>query len=72
LWIAEASSIRVFQRLRAPAEEIAAARVRELARGIERLNLRIADLEDRVGVLLERHGNPVEDLHGAERPSPQP
>ncbi len=39
--------------------------MRQLAADIERLNLRIAQIEDELAELLERHGNPVADLHGA-------
>jgi transposase len=48
-----------------PARELAARLVRELAGDIERLNLRIARIDGEVGALLERHGNPFADLHGA-------
>ena len=39
--------------------------MRELAGDIERLNLRIARIDGEAGALLERHGNPFADLHGA-------
>jgi transposase len=39
--------------------------VHEMAADIERLNLRIAQIEREVADLLEHHGNPVADLHGA-------
>ena len=47
------------------AEQIAARLVREMATDIERLNQRITQLEREVADLLEAHGNPVADLHGA-------
>ena len=47
------------------AEQVAARLVHERAADIERLNLRIAQIEREVADLLERHGNPVADLHGA-------
>ena len=47
------------------AAEVAGRSVRQLAADIERLNLRIAQIEDELAELLERHGNPVADLHGA-------
>lgn len=46
-------------------EQVAARLVQEMAADIERLNLRIAQIEHEVAHLLERHGNPVADLHGA-------
>jgi transposase len=62
---------RVLARLRqiefgpSAAELIAARLVREMAADIVRLNERIAQIEHEVALLLERHGNPVADLHGA-------
>ena len=62
---------KVLARLRAisfgpgPAAQVAAGTVRDLAADIERLNRRIARIEGEVHALLERHGNPVADLHGA-------
>jgi transposase len=47
------------------AEQIAGRCIRELARDIEDLNQRIADLDHEIAELLEQHGNPVADLHGA-------
>jgi transposase len=47
------------------AERIAAATIRQLARDIEDLNGRIAELEAEIAALLDDHGNPVEDLLGA-------
>jgi transposase len=47
------------------AERIAAATIRQLARDIENLNARIAELEAEIATLLEQHGNPVADLLGA-------
>lgn len=47
------------------AEQTAARCIRELAREIERLNHRIAALEQQLGELLREHGNPVADLPGA-------
>jgi transposase len=47
------------------AERTAAACIRQLARDIEDLNQRIADLETEIAGLLAEHGNPVADLHGA-------
>jgi transposase len=47
------------------AERTAAACIRQLARDIEDLNARIADLETEIATLLEQHGNPVADLLGA-------
>ncbi len=47
------------------AERTAAGLVRELARDIEHLNQRIAELEAQLANLLYDRGNPVEDLCGA-------
>jgi transposase len=47
------------------AERTAAACIRQLARDIEDLNARIADLESEIATLLEQHGNPVAELLGA-------
>ena len=47
------------------AERIAAATIRQLARDIEDLNGRIAELEAEIATLLDEHGNPVADLLGA-------
>jgi transposase len=47
------------------AEQIAGRCIRELARDIEDLNQRITDLRHEIAELLEQHGNPVADLHGA-------
>jgi transposase len=47
------------------AERAAATCVRELAREIERLNARVADLERQLAELLAEHENPVADLPGA-------
>ena len=47
------------------AERIAAAPIRQLARDIEDLNGRIAELEAEIATLLKEHGNPVSDLLGA-------
>jgi transposase len=47
------------------AEQIAGRCIRELARDIEDLNQRITDLDHEIAELLEQHGNPVADLHGA-------
>ena len=47
------------------AERIAARHIRELARDIEDLNHRIAELDAEIAALLDEHGNPVEDLLGA-------
>jgi transposase len=46
-------------------EAIAARCIRELARDIEDLNARIADLDHEIAELLLEHGNPVADLLGA-------
>ncbi len=46
-------------------ERVAARCVRELARDIEDLNRRIAALDTEIKELLEEHGNPLDDLHGA-------
>jgi transposase len=46
-------------------EQIAARCIRELARDIEDLNQRIADLDGEIAALLLEHGNPVADLQGA-------
>jgi transposase len=48
-----------------PAELAAAHCVRELAREVEQLNARIAQLDEELAELLAEHGNPVADLHGA-------
>jgi transposase len=47
------------------AESLAARLIAQMADDIERLNARIAELEGEVAELLERHGNPVQGLHGA-------
>ena len=47
------------------AEQIAGRCIRELARDIEDLNQRIADLDREIAALLEEHGDPMADLHGA-------
>jgi transposase len=47
------------------AERIAASCIRQLARDVEDLNRRIADLEGEIAALLAEHGNPVDDLLGA-------
>jgi transposase len=47
------------------AADAAARCVRELAREIEQLNRRVADLETDLAQLLCEHGNPVADLPGA-------
>ncbi len=47
------------------AEQIAARCIRELARDIDDLSRRIADLDAEIAALLDEHGNPVADLHGA-------
>ena len=46
-------------------EQVAARLVAEMAGDIERLNQRIARIAREVADLLDRHGNPVADLHGA-------
>ena len=46
-------------------ERVAAATIRQLARDIEDLNARIAELEVQIAELLDEHGNPVGDLLGA-------
>lgn len=48
-----------------PAERIAAGLIGQMADDIERLNVRIAEIEREVAGLLDRHGNPVKGLHGA-------
>nr|WP_169542245.1 transposase [Solirubrobacter soli] len=47
------------------ANEAAAHCIRELAREIDQLNIRITALENDLGRLLNEHGNPVADLPGA-------
>ncbi len=47
------------------ADQVAAATIRQLARDIEDLNGRIAELEGQIAELLEKHGNPIDDLLGA-------
>ena len=47
------------------AERIAGRCIRELARDIEDLTQRINELDREIAGLLEQHGNPVADLHGA-------
>ena len=47
------------------AERTAARCIRELARDIEDLNQRIAALDTEIAELLDEHGNPLADLHGA-------
>jgi hypothetical protein len=54
------------------AAEAAARCLRELARDVERLNSRIAALDEQLAALLARYGNPVADLHGAGRRWPPP
>jgi transposase len=44
---------------------LAARLIGQMAEDIERLNGRIAEIEREVAERLERHGNPVEGLHGA-------
>jgi transposase len=62
---------RVLARLRlidfgsGASEGVATRLVREMADDIARLNQRIAQIEHEVADLLEVHGNPVADLHGA-------
>jgi transposase len=46
-------------------EQLAARCIRELARDIEDLNQRIAALDQAIAELLDQHGNPLADLHGA-------
>jgi len=46
-------------------EQVAARCIRDLARDIEDLNQRIAVLDGEIAQLLQEHGNPVGDLHGA-------
>jgi transposase len=46
-------------------EQVAARCIRDLARDIEDLNQRISGLDAELAQLLEEHGNPVADLHGA-------
>src|SRR5215218_1796607 len=46
-------------------ERVATRGIRDLARDIEDLNLRIAALDRDIAELLAEHGNPVGDLHGA-------
>src|SRR3954454_6132194 len=48
-------------------ETIAASCIRDLAHDIEDLNQRIATLETEIAQLLQEHGNPLDDLHGAGR-----
>jgi transposase len=45
-------------------EQISARCIRELARDIEDLNHRIADLDAEIATLLDEHENPLEDLLG--------
>jgi transposase len=62
------AALRKLKRLRLGdglAEQTAAACIRQLARDIEDLNARIADLETEIATLLDEHGNPVADLLGA-------
>ena len=47
------------------AERTAASCIRQLARDVEDFNRRIAELETEIHALLDEHGNPVDDLHGA-------
>jgi transposase len=47
------------------AERTAARCIRELARDIEDLNKRIKVLDAEIAELLDEHGNPLSDLHGA-------
>jgi transposase len=47
------------------AERIAGRCIRELAHDIEDLTQRITELDREIAELLEQHGNPVADLHGA-------
>jgi transposase len=46
-------------------EKVAAACIRDLARDVDDLNQRITTLDKQIAQLLEQHGNPVADLHGA-------
>jgi transposase len=46
-------------------DQLAGRCIRELARDIEDLNQRIAALDREIAQLLEEHGNPLADLHGA-------
>jgi transposase len=46
-------------------ERVTASAIRQLARDIEALNARIAELEIEIAALLDEHGNPVADLLGA-------
>lgn len=46
-------------------DQVAARCIRELARDIEDLNQRIAALDREIAELLDQHGNPLADLHGA-------
>jgi transposase len=65
---ARQSALRKLKRLQLGdglAERVAAEAIRQLARDIEALNGRIAELEAEIAALLEQHGNPVDDLHGA-------
>jgi transposase len=65
---ARQSALRKLKRLQLGdglAERVAAEAIRQLARDIEALNDRIAELEAEIAALLEQHGNPVKDLHGA-------
>jgi transposase len=45
-------------------QRTAARCIRELARDIDDLNQRIADLDDEIAVLLVEHGDPLQDLQG--------
>jgi transposase len=45
-------------------DRLAARCIRELARDIEDLNTRIAELDAEIAALLDDHGNPLEDLLG--------
>jgi transposase len=47
------------------AERTAARLIHQMAEDIERLNRRIDEIEREIAELLEIHGNPVADLHGA-------
>ena len=46
-------------------EQVATRCIRDLARDIEDLNQRITSLDTEIAKLLQQHGNPVGDLHGA-------